>query len=268
MEKCLFCSIETVKKAIKNKLSPEIVIKIHKIKGKIFPERSQRKRNKLTKKYLRGDGLEIGAYNNPAALKNAKVKYVDRVPDAGLEAGFKTMNSIERIRDPVYIDILDDGEQLLTIPSHEQYDFIVANHFLEHCEDPTGTIKCHLSKIRRGGILFYAIPDMRYTFDKEREITSLNHFINDYKKGKGYLKREHVIDFVSKKTQKNGRKLNDGKIEIRVNEILEINRPIHYHTWTFESLKNFALYLFNNMRAFSTYIVIRNRAENVLVIWK
>jgi hypothetical protein len=127
---------------------------------------------------------------------------------------------------------------------------------------------CHLSKIKTGGILFYAVPDMRYTFDKEREITPLNHFITDYKKSKGYLKTEHIIDNVSKKIQKNGRKLTEKEIKIRVNEILKTNRPIHYHTWTLESLKNFVFYLFNNIRAFSRYEVIKNKRENILIIWK
>lgn len=259
--------IKAIKKTIKNSLSTETIIRISRIKRKILPERIQSKRNRLTKKHLKGEGLEIGAYNNPAVLKNAHVKYVDRVPDVGLEAGGDKILS-ERIEEPVNVDIFDDGEQLSTIPSNEQYDFITANHFLEHCENPIGTIKCHLSKIKKGGVLFYAVPDMRYTFDKEREITSLDHFIADYKEGKGYLKREHVIDCVSKKVQKSGRKLSSKEIEIRVKEILEINHPIHYHTWTFESLRNFVFYLFNDMKAFSNYEVIRNGMENILIVWR
>jgi predicted SAM-dependent methyltransferase len=36
-------------------------------------------------------------------------------------------------------DIIDDGEKLSRIEDASQ-DFIIANHFLEHCEDPIGTV--------------------------------------------------------------------------------------------------------------------------------
>ena len=41
------------------------------------------------------------------------------------------------------VDVVDDGEKLLTI-AEESQDFIVANHFLEHCENPIRTIETHL----------------------------------------------------------------------------------------------------------------------------
>ncbi len=78
----------------------------------------------------------------------------------------------------VPLDSIDDGETLSTI-SDDSLDFIIANHFLEHCENPIGTIRNHLKKVKTGGILLYVIPEKTYTFDKERTLTEFNHLIDD-----------------------------------------------------------------------------------------
>ena len=43
-------------------------------------------------------------------------------------------------------------------------DFIIANHFLEHAQDPIRTIKRHLEVLKPGGVLFLYLPhpDMEY----------------------------------------------------------------------------------------------------------
>lgn len=48
---------------------------------------------------------------------------------------------------------------------------MIANHFLEHCEDPVRTLQNLLRVLRRKGILFMAIPDKRSTFDYTRPCT-------------------------------------------------------------------------------------------------
>ena len=62
-------------------------------------------------------------------------------------------------------------------------DFIIANHFLEHTENPIGTIETHLGKLKPGGVLFYAVPDKRYTFDFRRPVTPIEHMVADYEQG-------------------------------------------------------------------------------------
>jgi SAM-dependent methyltransferase len=90
---------------------------------------------------------------------------------------------------------VNDGELLLSFEP-ESVDFIVANHFLEHCEDPIGTIENHLSKLRPGGVLFYAIPDKRYTFDFRRPRTSLSHLIVDHEDAGQASRSDHYLEWV------------------------------------------------------------------------
>ena len=49
--------------------------------------------------------------------------------------------------DLVPVDIVDDGETLSSLED-SQLDFIIANHMLEHTENPLGAIRNHLRKIR------------------------------------------------------------------------------------------------------------------------
>ena len=92
------------------------------------------------------------------------------------------------------VDIVDDGETLATVAPESQ-DFIVANHFLEHTENPVGTIECHLGKLKPGGVLFYAVPDKRFTFDFRRPADPLEHMIADYEQGPERSRAEHYEEW-------------------------------------------------------------------------
>lgn len=117
-------------------------------------------------RYLAGNGLEIGGLNRPLTVPpQARVRQVDRMTTAELAAAYPPVADAELAT----VDLVDDGESLASVAADSQ-DFIVANHFLEHTGDPIGTIGAHLSKLLPGGILFYAVPDGRYTFDWRRQV--------------------------------------------------------------------------------------------------
>ncbi len=63
--------------------------------------------------------------------------------------------------------MIDDGEHLASI-GDESVDFVVANHFIEHCRDPIGALTTLLRVVRPGGVVFMAVPDKRQTFDRAR----------------------------------------------------------------------------------------------------
>ena len=48
---------------------------------------------------------------------------------------------VEAQLEPYQVDVVDDGETLATVAGGDRQDFIVANHFLEHTENPIGTIE-------------------------------------------------------------------------------------------------------------------------------
>jgi predicted SAM-dependent methyltransferase len=190
-------------------------------------------RRQFAERFLAGEGLEIGALHLPLQTPaRAHVRYVDRMSVEDLRAEYAELAEW----DLTPVDVIDNGELLSTIPEASQ-DFIVANHFLEHCEDPIRTIETHLGKLRPGGILFYAVPDKRYTFDSRRPLTPLDHMVTDHEQGPDRSRSEHYDEWT--------RLVVDGEAPAgtegaafeewaarRARELEEDAYSIHMHVWT------------------------------------
>jgi SAM-dependent methyltransferase len=187
------------------------------------PEVAFEARSQLAGHFIRGSGLEIGAAYGPLAVpSHASVTYVDRLTSEELRGHYPWLAEV----DFAPVDIVDDSERLTTVPDESQ-DFIIANHFLEHCEDPIGTIGSHLRKLKPGGILFYAVPDKRYTFDFRRPITPLEHMISDHEQGPERSRSEHYEQWV--------RLVDDQTapgVEDPARELEAASYSIHMHVWT------------------------------------
>src|SRR5947209_3771329 len=98
----------------------------------------------VARAYLRGRGLEIGALHRPLRLPAAaRVTYVDRLPEAELRRQYPELNR----HTLVPVGVVDEAETLATVPDGSQ-DFVVANHFLEHCQNPIGTLKTFVRVLR------------------------------------------------------------------------------------------------------------------------
>jgi SAM-dependent methyltransferase len=174
--------------------------------------------------YLTGEGLEIGPLHQPLATpRGATARYVDRMQIDDLRREYPEL----RDWDLTEVDIVDDGEKLATIPDESQ-DFIVANHFLEHTEDPIGTIGTHLSKLKPGGILFYAVPDKRYTFDYRRPVTPLEHMVADHENGPERSRREHYEEWARLVPDEE----DTEDWAARATELEADKYSIHMHVWT------------------------------------
>jgi SAM-dependent methyltransferase len=183
-------------------------------------------RFELAAHYLFGEGLEIGALHLPLAVPDdVKVRYVDRLPVAQLRHDYPELAEWNLVE----ADIIDDGEVLSTVADCSQ-DFIIANHFLEHCEDPIAAIQNHLGKLREGGILFYAVPDKRYTFDWPRPVTPLEHIIADHEGGPQRSRSDHYEEwarFVEIRSEE-----TTEQMIARARQLERDAYSIHMHVWT------------------------------------
>jgi predicted SAM-dependent methyltransferase len=181
-------------------------------------------RQDVARAYLRGRGLEIGALHRPARLPAAaRVSYVDRLPVHELREQYPEL-ARHRL---VPVDVVDEAETLASVADGSQ-DFVVANHFLEHCQDPIGTLKTFLRVVRPGGVVYLTVPDKRFTFDRARPVTTLDHLLRDHEDGPAWSRREHFEEFV---------RLAEGvtdpeTFELRVAHLLATDYSIHYHVWT------------------------------------
>jgi predicted SAM-dependent methyltransferase len=185
--------------------------------------------------YLVGEGLEIGPLHQPLAVPaHAKVRYVDRMSAPQLREEYPELAEW----DLTEVDIVDDGETLASIPPESQ-DFIIANHFLEHTENPIGTIECHLGKLKPGGVLFYAVPDKRFTFDFRRPVTPIEHMIADYEEGPERSRAEHYEEWSrlvhnerSDAVGSTEQAASEEWVQQRARELEAQAYSIHMHVWT------------------------------------
>lgn len=187
-------------------------------------------RTELAAGHLSGEGLEIGALHSPTAVPDgAHSRYVDRKPTSELRREYEELADL----DLVEIDIVDDGETLATVADGSQA-FIIANHFLEHCEDPIGTIGNHLRKLQPGGVLFYTVPDKRYTFDFRRRPTPLDHMISDHEQGPAGSRRGHYEEW-TRLTPNPPDAEDEGFLRwaaAHARELEDEAASIHMHVWT------------------------------------
>lgn len=180
-------------------------------------------RTYLAGRFLKGKGIEIGAAQLPVKLPpKAKVKYVDIFTAEELRKAWP--RDYTKL-DIVEIDVVDDGEKLTKF-KNSSLDFIIANHFIEHCLDPIGTTINMYKKLRKNGILFFAIPDKRYTFDSKRPITTYDHLVEEHNDTTKKHLWDHTEEFV---------RLGDkykGDIKARTQELIDSGYRVHYHVWT------------------------------------
>ncbi len=174
--------------------------------------------------FISGDGIEIGALHQPLRIPSGtRVKYVDKFPEEVLKKHYPELDSLPL----VHVDIIDDGEILSRIGDSTQ-DFVIANHFLEHCRDPIGAIGNMLRVLKKDGVLYMAVPDKRFTFDAPRPTTSLQHLLEDHKDHGENSKRQAYEEWA-----KTFKELNHtADIAAETARLMYIDYSIHFHVWT------------------------------------
>lgn len=121
---------------------------------------------------LRGRGLEIGALTNPLPAPNAtEVVYSDWCAAEDLERMYPGSKPPDIISDSETFPTVNDGT----------FDFVIANHVLEHLTDPIGALVEWHRILKDDGLLMLALPDKRFTFDAGRNRTTLAHLIEDHR---------------------------------------------------------------------------------------
>jgi predicted SAM-dependent methyltransferase len=179
-------------------------------------------RKELAVQYISGEGIEVGALHAPLEVpEGTKVHYVDRMSATDLRKQYPELSAVNLI-DP---DIVDDGEKLSKIQDNV-WDFVIANHMIEHCQNPIDAIQNFLRVLKEGGILYMGVPDKRYTFDLDRPLTDLDHLVRDYKEGPEWSKQSHYQEYVCLVD-----KVPEEQVAARVQLLLNMDYSIHFHVW-------------------------------------
>lgn len=244
-----------MRRSITDKLGRSVSKRINGLFGRFL----RIERDNIAKAYLKGEGIEIGALHNPLKVpRSCKVRYVDNIPASEARRRFEDVSS-KRL---VGVDILDDGERLSKVPDGSQ-DFVIGNHFIEHCQNPIGAIRNMMRVLKKGGVLYLAIPDKRYTFDKDRPSTTLKHLLRDDQEGPEWSRREHVEEWVR---VVEGLK-DDAAVSAKIDELLGVDYHIHYHVWNQAELFIFIGSL-REMFGFEIELTFKRKNETIFVLRK
>lgn len=122
---------------------------------------------------VHGLGLEIGASFDPIVAKRDgyPVEVLDHLSAADLRVKYKDAAvDLSKIEEVDYVS--DGGSILELIGKPEHYDYIVASHVIEHTVDLLRFLLDCEALLKPGGALVLAVPDMRFSFDCLRPLTT------------------------------------------------------------------------------------------------
>lgn len=205
-----------------------------KLNGLLIPEF----RRHAIIKHFSGSGIELGALHRPVDAPHLNVKYVDRFSTEDLRKQYPELND----KKLVHVDIVDDAESLECIQDQSQ-DFVIANHLIEHMPNPIKALLTWQRVLKPRGRLLLSAPDKRVTFDEDRELTSIEHLLDDYNNPSHARDFEAFKDFALKVSCRYCHIRPEKEADELARELWEQNYSIHYHVWDYRRFNNFLNYL-------------------------
>jgi SAM-dependent methyltransferase len=217
-----------------------------------------RRPRRLAATYLSGHGIEIGALHARTPVPwGVSVRYVDRMSVEDLRRQYPGTDSEGFTR----VDVIDDAQTLSTVPDSSE-DFVIANHILEHMEDPISMVENAMRVLAKDGVLLLAVPDKRCTFDAGRPVTTLQHLLDDHEDGGRGSRAGHFREWVEVVEKTTG-----ADVDARVAELMETDFSIHFHVWGWREMLELVLYL-QTAIGFDLEFFTRRSGEFVLVLRK
>lgn len=192
---------------------------------------------------LKGTGIEIGALHRPLVVPpRAHVTFVDRLPVEQLREHYKELADV----DLAPVDVIGSADDLSAFRDGS-LDFVIANHLIEHLEDPIRALKEFQRVLRPRGLLFMCVPDARVTFDRLRPLTPPEHLLSEHRGGVGAIeanRRDHYVDWVVN-VEDSGvlgelqRPVDARTREERVKKLMGMDYSIHFHCWHADTFLQF-----------------------------
>lgn len=191
-------------------------------------------RNRFAKRHLVGRGIEIGAQQIPTETqRNCQVEYVDVISNETLTDRYHLpadeLVPLTHVIDGNDLSVYEDGE----------LDFLIANHVLEHFDDPVNGL-CEWIRITRdGGRLFITLPNFRCNcYDAERIPARRDHLELDYldPEGRGGRNFQHYVDIVRTLYQWS----DPAALRQQAQEWVDADIRQHYHVYDEQTVRDVA----------------------------
>ena len=188
--------------------------------------------------------IEIGPFSRPTVFAHeAEVYYADYYTTAELHDQATQLNiPVDQVPEVFYVLKSTDLKYQV---SENEFDFIIANHVLEHVIDPFRWLKDLEFALKPNGRFLITLPDKRFSFDKFRTDTSLPHFIEDFLEGGDRTISQHSLEAALYYDNGYQKKENDVTQRLQ-NDFLVRNRHtyhpgMHVHVFQAENFLNSVL---------------------------
>lgn len=222
----------------------------------------QSARKAIASRSLKGNGLEVGAGDRPFPVpEHVRICYGDIRGRESLQSYF----SDSEIKSGAAVDAqtfagLDGGS----------LDFVISAHVIEHLRDPVGSIVHAIRVLKPGGVLVLVVPDFRWTFDRNRPETTLEHALRDFQDGgegtarQGYEEHlRYVHPYLT------GEDHPEHEIQRQATECVKRwpELDVHFHAWTRDGFQ-MLLAAVAEMAPFDIEVAESSVNENIFVLRK
>ncbi len=222
----------------------------------------------LSDRYIKGSGIEIGGLGRPLHVhSDVTVSYVDRFSIEELKENYPERAG-EDLKAP---DIVANGETLDPVGDSSQ-DFVIANHVIEHFQNPLlFFINVH-RVLKSGGIFFLTFPDKDKTFDKDRPVTDFEHLKRDFSEGPEWSHQAHFEEFVSLADIEDiGRPAwsTEDEKKVLVKKLIAEDYSIHFHVWDTPAMVDLIARVCENYELnFKTLQMLSSGDETIFILEK
>jgi 2-polyprenyl-3-methyl-5-hydroxy-6-metoxy-1,4-benzoquinol methylase len=187
---------------------------------------------------LTGVGVEFGAGTYPLPVPvHCDVQFADAVNASELRRRAYTAQGDDFV-ELSYVTSIETMEGI----ADGALDFIIACHVIEHTKNPILAFRSAYSRLKPGGSFVLVVPDKRRTFDKDRDVTPLEHLVLDYERPLHERDTLHYVEFYSRAFVTRVESLYT-----RVLDAIANGGDIHFHTWTYESFRELVDYLIGHL---------------------
>lgn len=178
-------------------------------------------------RHLRGSGVEIGPGVDPFPLGGlcTNLVYVEKHYESGY-AQIHDLQVTELVLDwPVVVGDMDTDSLAKLV--NTDIDFVIASHVLEHLANPIRALREIQMTLSDSGVTLIALPDLRYTFDRNREPVSLEHLVEEFRSDVRIVDRDHIHECLSSQ----GLSSNVDELTTEIIEQYQYE-SVHAHAWT------------------------------------
>ncbi len=183
---------------------------------------------------LTGQGLEIGAFHQPAVIPaHCTIEYCDAQSKEEAIKLFPELNINDLVNVHYICDLDKEG---LSLFESEHFDFVILNHVIEHVANPIAVVSDLFRITKPGGHIVISAPDKNFTFDRHRALTSFAHLEEEYEQNVTQVTDAHYIDFLQN-VHPEVFQLSSEKQQTHLDSVK--NRREHAHVWDSNTFSEF-----------------------------